>query len=112
MWLQKLGKWTAEQLIFIDESGFKLSNVEQTYGWGPRGHTIPTARIFRRSENLSLIPALTMDGYIASKVYKGGINQITFDEFIEHEVLPLCTPFPGPRSIIIMDNCSAHKSDV
>lgn len=24
--------------------------------------------------------------------------------------LPCVTPYPGPRSVIVMDNCSTHKS--
>jgi len=55
-----------------------------------------------------------MDGYIACKVFKGAVNRDSFNDFIINDVLPQleCNPFPGPKSIIIMDNASIHKSEV
>jgi len=58
------------------------------------------------------LPALTIDGYIACNLYDGAVNGERFEEFIEDDVLPHCTPFPGPRSIIVMDNASIHRGDV
>ena len=52
-----------------------------------------------------------MDGYIVSNLYEGAVNAERFLAFIE-EVLLLCMPFRGPRSIIIMDNASIHRADV
>jgi transposase len=33
-----------------------------------------------------------------------------FEDFILDDLLPLCNPYPGPRSVIIMDNASVHQS--
>src|SRR6266496_2805942 len=52
---------------------------------------------------------MTVDGYIACNIYRGGVTSERFKEFIETDVLSLCTPFPGPRSIIIMDNAAIHN---
>jgi hypothetical protein len=35
-----------------------------------------------------------------------------FNSFIEQHVLPLCNQYPGPRSIIVMDNAQIHRSQV
>jgi hypothetical protein len=53
-----------------------------------------------------------MDGYIACNLYEGPIDSRRFLAFIEDDVLPLCTPFPGPRSVIIMDNAAIHRDEV
>jgi hypothetical protein len=53
-----------------------------------------------------------MDGYIACCVYPGAVNADTFNGYIENILLPLCSPYPGPKSIIVMDNASIHKSEV
>ena len=55
---------------------------------------------------------MTIDGYIACSVYEGGVNGPTFRSWVENCLLPHCTPFPGPRSVIVMDNARIHKGDV
>jgi len=29
-------------------------------------------------------------------------------EFLEHQVLPLCSPYPGRLSVLVMDNARIH----
>jgi len=65
-----------------------------------------------RAENLSLLPAFSIDGYIAMAVYRGGVNAELYEEFVRSQVLPKCTPWPGPRSVIVMDNCKIHHETV
>ncbi len=55
---------------------------------------------------------MSLDGYIASAVFSGGIDGPTFDHFIEYSVLPECSPFPGPKSVLVFDNAAIHNSDV
>ena len=64
----------------------------------------------KRSERWSILPALTIEGYISHIIFQGSITGALFEDFVEHHVLPNCTPYPGPRSIIILDNASIHKS--
>ena len=66
----------------------------------------------KRAENFSLLPGLTIDGYIACKLYRGAVNAERFSDFIQFDVLPKCEPYPGPRSIIVMDNASIHRAEV
>ena len=110
-WDSKLAQWRAHQLVFIDESAINSKLSQRTHGWGKKGDRIPHKVPARKAKNLSLLPALTVDGYIVCNLYEGAVNAERFLAFIE-EVLPLCTPFPGPRSIIIMDNASIHRADV
>jgi hypothetical protein len=107
-WLKKLGKWTAEQLVFLDESGINAQSGERTRGWSKKGNVARLAIPFNKGENFTVLPAMTVNGYIACNVYRGSVNAEIFKLFIEHDVLPYCSPFPGPRSIIIMDNASIH----
>jgi transposase len=44
-------------------------------------------------------------------MFQGSINSERFDEFVIEYVLPLCTPFPGRNSVLVMDNASIHKSE-
>jgi len=64
---------------------------------------------YKRSEQWSILPALSLKGYIDHIIFQGAFISELFKAFIEHKVLPNCTPYPGPRSIIILDNASIHK---
>jgi hypothetical protein len=108
----KLANWRADQLIFLDESGINTKLSQPTYGYGKKGSRIPFKVASQKAENLSLLPALSIDGYIACNVYRGGVNAEMYEEFIRDFVLPKCTPWPGPRSVIIMDNAKIHRNPV
>jgi DDE superfamily endonuclease len=58
------------------------------------------------------LPAYSIDGYLATSIFQGGGNTEGFEDFIIDSVLLQCTPYPGPRSVLIMDNCSIHKSPI
>jgi hypothetical protein len=109
---RKLVNWTAEQLVFVDESAANERSGHRKYGWAPIGMTPFEYRSIKRSERWSILPAYTIDGFIAWNIIQGSFTGDLFDDFIEFNLLPRCTPFPGPRSVIIMDNAPIHFSDV
>jgi len=57
----------------------------------------------------SLLPALTLDGIIYTKIIQGSFTGILFLEFL-HGLLGIMNPFPEKNSIIIMDNAAAHQN--
>lgn len=65
---------------------------------------------YKRSKRWSILPALTLEGYISHLIFQGAFTSELFKYFVEYQVLPNCTPYPGPRSIIILDNASIYKS--
>jgi DDE superfamily endonuclease len=107
--VDKLGHWQAEQLVFVDESGVNPKTGERVYGYSKKGTVARQQVLGPKMENYSLLPALSLHGYIACNVYVGAVDGETFLDFIEQDVLPHCTKFPGPRSIIIMDNAAIHN---
>ncbi len=56
-----------------------------------------------------VLPALTLnDGVIHCDVVEGAFDPSLFYTFIER-LLDQMEPFPGPKSVIVMDNCRIHK---
>lgn len=45
------------------------------------------------------------------KVIEGSYDSDSFARFIDG-LLYHMNPFPGPNSVIVMDNCQIHKSDL
>ena len=111
-WLVRLSEWRADQLVFIDESGINSKLGQRTHGWGKKGVPVVSKVSTQRAENISLLPAFTIDGYLACSVIRGAVDGEAFDNFIEHSVLPYCNPYPGPKSIIVMDNAAIHNAEV
>ena len=106
--MRKLAHFRADQLVFLDESGFNPRTGDATHGWGMKGEVIRYQVPGPKSENYSLLPAMTVDGYIACSVHQGAVNKDLFRDFIQ-DLLPLCSPYPGPRSVIVMDNAQIHN---
>jgi hypothetical protein len=55
----------------------------------------------------SVLPAITVDGIIYSHIKIGGYNGDQFIEYLEG-LLSQMNPYPAPRSVLVLDNCSIH----
>ena len=55
--------------------------------------------------------AYIIEGYITSITFKGTCTSNIFEEFIIKHLLLICSLYPGPRSIIVIDNASVYYSN-
>jgi transposase len=110
LWIGRQATWRASQLVFLDESACNERTGDRKFGWAPIGRGCEVSRLVKRSERWSVLPALSVNGYLSYLIYQGSITAEIFELFVEQQVLPHCTPYPGPRSIIILDNAAIHKS--
>jgi transposase len=108
-WRGIAAAYDEDQLVFLDESASNERTGDRSQGWSPIGVECGISRPLKRSERWSVLPALTVDGYIEWVIFQGSITADLYLEFVVERVLPHCTPYPGPRSVIIMDNASIHK---
>ncbi|KIM50222.1 hypothetical protein SCLCIDRAFT_80849, partial [Scleroderma citrinum Foug A] len=59
----------------------------------------------------SIIPAITLDRIIAYDIVEGPVDTECFVRFLNEQVMPFTNPYPGPRSVLIMDNCRIHHGE-
>src|SRR2546421_12255701 len=109
-WICKLAGYTANQLIFVDELAANERTGDRKYGWAPIDVTPVEYQSFQRSERWSILPAYTVDGFITWGIAHGSFTARMFEDWFENELLPLCSPYPHPRSVICMDNAPIHQS--
>jgi transposase len=102
---------TAEMFVFVDESGLDKRDGARRTGWAPKGVTPLTTSLLRRGKRYHLLPALTLKGLLDALVYQGSTNREGFKMWLETRVLPRMTRFPGPQSVLVMDNASWHHGD-
>jgi hypothetical protein len=60
-----LSSWTADQLVFIDESAANKRSADRKYGWTPIGQKAIQSTPLKHFERYSILPAYTIDGYVA-----------------------------------------------
>lgn len=93
--------------MFIDESGANERTGSRKFGWSPKGLACHEFESIKRSERWSILPAMTVDGYLGNPlIYQGGINAEIFCAWLAEDVLPQLLE----GSILIMDNASIHRA--
>ena len=108
----QLSQYTADMLVYLDESAANEHTKDRKMGWSSFGITPIVVRPVKRSQRHSILPAYPIDGIIAFHIHQGSISGARFEWWLENEVLPQCNPFPGKNSVLILDNASIHHSPV
>ena len=98
---------TAEQIVAIDESACNERTSDRKYGWSPVGQSVELDYSIKRSERWSLLPAMTVNGYLSHRLFQGAITSKIMEDFLEVDVLPYLNP---GYHILLMDNASIHRS--
>lgn len=58
----------------------------------------------------SILPALSLDGILAVDIIENSFTAVKFAHFVDG-LLDRMNDFPGPNSVIVMDNCRVHKAN-
>ncbi|KAJ5101023.1 hypothetical protein N7456_007075 [Penicillium angulare] len=106
----KLSEFRSYHLVFIDESGCDQQVGNRRTGWSPLGVTPAQISKFHRGQRYQILPAYAQDGVILSRIFKGSTDARFFESFIE-QLLQHCGRWPEPKSVLVMDNASFHRSD-
>lgn len=104
-YLDKIRDIPMNDLVYIDESGID-HNAIRTNCWTKRGVKIIGERSGKRRLRTSVMAALNGDEIKAPIRYSGTANTKLFLYWIEEVLLPELRT----GQVVIMDNCSIHKS--
>ena len=109
--MSDISRFTSDQLVFIDESASNERTADRRWGWSTRGDPCRVKQSCKRSKRWSILPAITINGYLAWEVYQDSFTTERFNRFIRQDLMPYMNAYPGPRSVLIMDNASIHHSE-
>ena len=84
--------------------------MDRKYDWSPVNTPAVGIQALKREKRWSLLPAYTIDGYLPGYlIHQGSVMKEMFIDWLQEEVLNYCTAYPGPWSILVMDNASIHR---
>lgn len=76
-----------EQLIFIDETAKDERSLSRAYGYSTVNTRAKKSVVFVRGKRYTILPALTLDGFIAAEIIEGSCNKELFQAFIINQVV-------------------------
>ncbi|RXW19082.1 hypothetical protein EST38_g6778 [Candolleomyces aberdarensis] len=107
-WQAEYGHIPADYFVWLDESAI---DNQCTNGWSLVGLACVRHEFFVCSKWYSVLPAFMYEGYIVIDVVEGSINKEKFISFIYNEVAPLLNPYPAPKSVVVLNNCTIHHDE-
>jgi hypothetical protein len=78
-----------EQLIFLDESSKDERTLSRNYGYSFSSQNAIKKVVFLRGIRYTILPALTMDGFVACDIMKGSCSKERFRTFILSQVVSI-----------------------
>ncbi|KAF9503359.1 hypothetical protein BS47DRAFT_1309906 [Hydnum rufescens UP504] len=96
-------------LLFTDESSKDDKTVSWRWGYSRIGSRCYSHEPFVRGKHYTILPLLSIDGYLACEVFEGSVTGKMFEKFLlTHVVCPCHAPVPRPCSVLVLDNCAIH----
>jgi len=101
-------QFPSEWFVFADETGSTRSTHRRRRGWAVLGQTPVEHRMLSRGRRINTIVAMCADSVLAVESSYEHMNRERFFNFLRGNLLPEMQRFPGPRSILVLDNLSVH----
>ena len=79
--------YTRNQLIFLDESAKDERSLSRLYGYSPRNIPAQKKVVFVREKRYTILPALTMEGFVAVDIFEGSCDKKKFVDFVLGQVV-------------------------
>jgi transposase len=95
-----------EEIIAIDEMGI-VTGMSRAYGYARRGKRAISSELAAKGTRLSVVGALTVEGFLGGLEVTGTVNGDVFEAFIQQIVLPHLRP----GKLVWLDNATFHHGE-
>ena len=125
--IRRMAQYSPEELGFIDEVSRDERTIGRHYGRAVKGRRAHKQQPFVRGRRTSTVGVLSLDGFVARLTVEGSLTKVVLLEWLEHDVvrpvsftvqplthiaqLPKCGVYPGPSSVLVLDNASIHHGE-
>ena len=98
-------------LVWGDEMGTNRNEiVHRRRGRAHRGERAVDRGIMLNRSHFSALAFMTEDEILGHYTCPGAINSERLIYYVQEDLISKLNPFPGPRSVLILDNCSIHHT--
>jgi transposase len=96
--------------LFVDETHLTPEETLRRHGVSKRGKPAYSSHwlCHKGEPGCSGIVSMSIEGIRSISTYGENVDANTFLDALENDILPHTTPFPGPRSILCLDNAKVH----
>lgn len=105
---RQIAQYAPDQLVFCDESAVTEASTRRRWAWSSKGRRAVVEYDYGRAERWSLLPLLSISGFLRIDTIHGAYNKESFEDWIYEKALPVMNAYPHPNSVLIMDNCPIH----
>jgi len=100
-----------DQLLAVDETSKDRRSCQRNFGYMLRGYPpVGQSSLMDRGDRLSALCSFGKHGFVAWEYTPGTFNRERFLTAAESVVLDQVNVYPGPRSVVLIDNASIHKT--
>jgi transposase len=103
--LRRMKRVDSHRLVFSDESGANLA-MRRSHAWVLPGEEYVEPRPMNWGDNLSLIGAVRLTGWVAPGTQWKAVKVIDFVAWVRDRLAPRLQP----GDIVLLDNLRAHKT--
>ena len=83
--------YTSNQLIFLNESAKDDRSLTRLYGYSPCHTRAHKKVVFVRGKRYTILPALTLDGFVAIDIFEGACDKKRFIDFVLNQLVYIIT---------------------
>ena len=107
------GLLRAEHLLYVDETNKRNGDCNRSRVHCVRGQLLQIpVRAGNKGLSASIIASISIEGIQSCSAVDiardGNVDAGLFLELFKRDILVLCQPWPGKRSVIILDNAAVH----
>mmetsp|Transcript_9951 Transcript_9951/g.17756 ORF Transcript_9951/g.17756 Transcript_9951/m.17756 type:complete len:266 (+) Transcript_9951:462-1259(+) len=109
-WTAAMQMYPAHYFLFADESRKEPKSLHRRRGRGRRGFRVPVYQDLVRGTSFSALGVLSLYGMVDYAITSAkGVKTDMFVSMVADHIVPHCQEFPGPNSVVVMDNAEVHR---
>ncbi|KAK4691368.1 hypothetical protein P7C70_g9364, partial [Phenoliferia sp. Uapishka_3] len=102
-------QWFGRECVWTDETARAAEEDHRKFGRSREGVPAIMQEPLTYATLLSVLPAISLDGVIACRVFEGAVDALGFFEFCRDDLIPNLKPH---HKRVIMDNCPSHMPEL